>query len=328
MKDSIELTSSVLPNHMHCCTCTCVPLSVRPMKGRIIPPCHCLFKIESFSTLSKASVENYTSEEFEAGGYQWTLSIYPTGNKKKDGQHHISAYLNLMVSSSSSFPVGWEVNAIVNLFVYDFLRDEYFSYQDASTRHFHMLQTEWGISKFVDLVSFNDHSNGFLIEDACVFGAEIFVIKPPSKREHLSMIHEPPLLSYRWKFDNFSKVNLEKYESELFPAGNYRWKLVFYPNGTIEGKGNSVSLFLTVDTSSLPSNTKLYAHCILRVKDQVKGQHAETKFYRHFSSSNPTWGSRTLVPLATFKDPTKGFLEANSCILETEIKVLGLVKPL
>ncbi|KAI9080347.1 hypothetical protein K1719_037741 [Acacia pycnantha] len=163
-------------------------------RRRIIPPCQCLFKIESFSTLSKASVENYTSEEFEAGGYQWTLSMYPTGNKKKDGQDHISAYLNLTVSSSSSFPVGWEVNAIVNLFVYDFLRDECFSYQDASTRHFHNLQIEWGISKFVDLVLFHDHSNGFQIEDACIFGAEIFVIKPPSKQEYLSMITSSSVL--------------------------------------------------------------------------------------------------------------------------------------
>ncbi|KAI9080403.1 hypothetical protein K1719_037797 [Acacia pycnantha] len=307
---------------------TLIPLSVRPMKGRKVPPCHCLFKIESFSSLSKASVENYTSEEFEAGGYQWTLSIYPTGNKKKDGQDHISAYLNLTVSSSSSFPVGWEVNAIVNLFVYDFLRDECFSYQDASTRHFHKLQTGWGISKFVDLVSFKDPSNGFLIEDACVFGAEIFVIKPPSNQEYLSMIHEPPLLYYRWKFDNFSRRYSDNYESELFRAGNYRWYLNFYPNGHGEGEGNSVSLFLNVVTSSIPSNTKLYVHCIFRVKDQIKEQHAETKFYNHFSSSHPTWGSKKLLPLATLKDPTKGFLESDSCILETEFKVLGLVKAL
>ncbi|XP_028804215.1 uncharacterized protein LOC114759242 [Neltuma alba] len=306
-------------------SCALIPLSVRPMEGRKVPPCHYLFKIESFSFLSKASVENYTSEEFEAGGYKWTLSVYPTGNKIKDGQGHISVYLNLMVSSSSSFPDGWEVNAIVNLFVYDFLRDEYFSYQDASTRHFHKLQTECGISKFVDIVSFNDPSNGYLVEDACVFGAEVFVVKPPEE-ECLSMIDEPPPLSYRWKFDNFSRVSLEKYESELFLAGNYRWRLAFYPNGTGEGKGNSVSLFLTVDPSSIPPNTKLYVHCILRAKDQIKGQHAETKFYRHFSSSSPTWGSRMFVPLAKFKDPTKGFLEGNSCILETEFKVMGLVK--
>ena len=44
---------------------------------------------------------------------------------------------------------------------------------DASTTHFHKLQTEWGISKFMGLSSFNNPSNGYLVGDACVFGAEI-----------------------------------------------------------------------------------------------------------------------------------------------------------
>ncbi|XP_028769478.1 uncharacterized protein LOC114726928, partial [Neltuma alba] len=261
-------------------------------------------------------------------GYQWTLSIYPTGNKKKDGQDHVSVYLNLVVSSSSSFPAGWEVNAIVNLFVYDFLDEEYFSYEDAGTKRFHKLQTQWGIPKFIDLQSFHNPLNGFLSGDACILGAEIFVIKPPSKQECLSIIEEPPLLSYRWRFDNFSRANLEKYESALFFAGDYKWKLVVYPNGIYEGKGNSVSLFLTIDTPSIPPNTKIYVHCNLRVKDQIKGRHAETKFYRHFSSSDHTWGSRTLVPLAGLKDPAEGFLYGNSCIMEAEFKVLGLLKAL
>ncbi|XP_028769455.1 uncharacterized protein LOC114726898 [Neltuma alba] len=153
--------------------------------------------------------------------------------------------------------------------------------KDAGTKRFHKLQTQWGIPKFIDLESFEDPSNGFLIGDACVLGAEIFVIKPPSKQECLSIIEEPPLLSYRWRFDNFSRANLEKYESALFFAGDYKWKLVVYPNGMHEGKGNSISLFLTIDTSSIPSNTKLYVHCILRVKDQIKGRHAETKCEVH-----------------------------------------------
>ncbi|XP_054807455.1 uncharacterized protein LOC129309767 isoform X2 [Prosopis cineraria] len=243
----------------HMSFCAPIPLSDLPMKGRKAPPTHSLFKIKSFSLLSNASVEEYTSEEFEAGGYQWTLSIYPTGSKKKGAQFdasqykfdiaegcwarksdHISVYLNLMLSSSKSLPIGWEVNAIVNLFVYNFLRDEYCSHQDANVRRFHKLQTEWGIPKFMDLASFKDPSNGFLIEDTCAFGAEILVMKPPSKEEFLTMIDEPVPLSYRWKFDNFSKANLEKYESE-FLAGNYKWKLIFYPNGLLEGKGNNIS---------------------------------------------------------------------------------------
>ncbi|XP_028790666.1 uncharacterized protein LOC114746603 [Neltuma alba] len=279
--------------------CRCFPCT-----GRKASPSHCLFTINSFSLLSKASGEKYTSEVFEAGGYQWTLSIYPTGNEKRDGRDHISIYLNLIVRDSSLFPVSWEVNAIVNLFVYDSLRDEYFSTQDGSIRRFHELQREWGIAKFIDLASFKDPSNGYLRDDCCTFGAEIFIVKATYKGYCLSMIPAPPPLSYRWefsnfskaylekyesepflagdykwwKFDNFSKANLEKYESETFLAGDYKWKLIFYPNGNVEGLGNSISLFLSVDVSSIPPNTKLYVHCILRTKDQISDQHVESEW--------------------------------------------------
>lgn len=93
---------------------------------------------------------------------------------------------------------------------------------DGSTGRFHVLQTEWGIPKFIDLATFNDPSNGYLIDDTCVFGAEVFIVKPTSKGYYLSMIDEPPKL-YTWKFKNFSYASSETYNSESFVAGNYRW---------------------------------------------------------------------------------------------------------
>ncbi|XP_054813292.1 TNF receptor-associated factor homolog 1a-like [Prosopis cineraria] len=298
--------------------CCCFPYT----GGRKAPPSHCLFTINSFSLLS----EPYTSEKFEAGGYEWTLSVYPSGNKKRDGDHHISIYLNLIVQNSNLIPVGWEVNAITNLFVYDCLRDEYLSTQDASIRRFHELQTEWGIPKFIDLVSFNEPSNGYLMEDSCTFGAEIFVVKPTYQGLNISLRQEPPSLFYRWKFNNFSNSKFESYVSETFMAGDYKWKLTFYPNGFSEAWGNSISLFLTIDESSIPENTKLYVHCILRARDQINEQHVEEDFYRHFSKSNRLWGSRLFVPLAKLTDPTKGFLQRDSCIFEAEFKILGIVE--
>ncbi|KAI9080613.1 hypothetical protein K1719_037419 [Acacia pycnantha] len=299
--------------------CCCFPYT-----GRKEPPSHCLFTINSFSLLSKASLEKYTSDVFEAGGYQWTLSIYPNGNEEKDGRDHISIYLNLMVRKSN-FPVGWEVNAIVNLFVYDFLRDEYFSTQDASVRRFHELQTEWGIPAAIDLASFIDPSNGYLRDDSCTFGAEIFIVRPNTKGFCVSMVQEPPSLFYRWKFHNFSKAHRETYESEPFLAGDYKWNLLFYPKGCQEGEGNSISLFLTIDISSIPPNTKLYVHCILRAKDQVSDQHVEFQFYSHYSKLNPSWGSTSFVRLAKLRDPTKCLSKGDSCIFEAEFKVLGLI---
>jgi len=54
-------------------------------------------------------------------------------------------------------------------------------------------------------------------------------------------------------------------------------KLLLYPNGIVEGKGNSISLFLALDASPLPANTKLVVELIVRAKDQKSGGHAQNK---------------------------------------------------
>ena len=101
---------------------------------------------------------------------------------------------------------------------------------DASVRRFHVLKTEWGIDKFIDLDTFNDPSNGYLIDDTCVFGAEVFIVKTTNNGNCLSMIHEPATLSYSWKFNRFSSANLDKYESQPFVGGNYKWYTEMLPS--------------------------------------------------------------------------------------------------
>ena len=86
-----------------------------------------------------------------------------------------------------------------------------------------MLQTEWGIPKFIDLATFKDPLKGYLKNDTCVFGAEVFIVNPTSKGEYLSFIHEPMTSSFKWNFEDFSDASCEKYNSEIFVAGNHKW---------------------------------------------------------------------------------------------------------
>lgn len=83
------------------------------------------------------------------------------------------------------------------------------------------MKTKWGITKCIDLKSFHDPLNGYLIDDTCIFGAEVFVVKCVSKGECLSMIKEPAACYYLWKITEFSKLINETYESE--PFGDYNW---------------------------------------------------------------------------------------------------------
>ncbi|KAK4839146.1 hypothetical protein QYF36_019529 [Acer negundo] len=158
-------------------------------EGRNALPIHYLFKIEYFSLLSKSSIVEFCSDVFEAGGYKWKLWIYPTGDNSITGNDHVSVNLELL--ERSSLPSGWEVDVIANFFMYNHLQNKYFSNQDAKEMHYHSVSTKFGISKFIDLNTFSNRSNGYLFNDNCVFGVEVFVVKNSFKKGCLTMMHDP-----------------------------------------------------------------------------------------------------------------------------------------
>ncbi|XP_019418581.1 PREDICTED: BTB/POZ and MATH domain-containing protein 6-like [Lupinus angustifolius] len=301
-------------------------------KGRKAPPSHYSVKIQSFSLFSKNSLGKYESEEFEAADYKWNLIIYPNGNENADGQDHVSIYL--VLRDQSSLPAGEDVNAIVNFYVYNFLEDEYITTQDSSVRRFNVLKSDWGVSKFLDHATLNDPSKGYLIDDTCVFGVDVFVLNTKIKGECITMLEVPRVVSHSWKFDKFSGADLISYCSQPFFAGNYKWKIKFYPNGCGESHGTAISLFLNLDLSSLStsSNHKVLAKFTLRVKDSKNGKlYQRPEGLSHwyaFSNSCCAWGFSHFLPLARFKDPSVGFLGNDSCILEADVEVLGVVAPL
>eukprot|EP00258_Populus_trichocarpa_P046511 XP_024462530.1 ubiquitin carboxyl-terminal hydrolase 12 isoform X1 [Populus trichocarpa] len=137
------------------------------------PPIHYMVKIESFSSLGKNAVETYESGVFEAGGYKWKLVLYPNGNKSNNVKDHISLYLAMV--DASSLPRGWEVNVIFRLFLLDQNKDSYLVIQAGKERRFHGLKLECGFDQFIKLSTFNDARYGFVLEDTCVLGAEVFV---------------------------------------------------------------------------------------------------------------------------------------------------------
>ncbi|KAK0597490.1 hypothetical protein LWI29_025849 [Acer saccharum] len=117
------------------------------------------------------------------------LWIYPTGDKKRNVKDHISFYLELV--ETTSLPAGWEVNVVSNFFIYNHLQNKYLSNTDVVQTRYHSMNTIFGITKFIDLNTFSDPENGYLIDDTCVFGMEVFVVKNSFKEECLSMMGEP-----------------------------------------------------------------------------------------------------------------------------------------
>ncbi|XP_030495543.2 ubiquitin C-terminal hydrolase 12-like isoform X2 [Cannabis sativa] len=197
---------------------------------------------------------------------------------------------------------------------------------DARVRRFHTMKPKWGFARFMDLQTFNNPSNGYLVNDTCKFGAEIFIVKTASKVERLSMINNPLTCKFSWTFHNISRENLERYQSSSFVGGDYKWSIVFYPNGQSNEKSNNncCVVGLALD-STLPPDTSLFVHLMCRMRDQKYVNHFRKTDSKTFSSKNLARGFEDYMPLTKLNDPENGFLVGDRCIIDVEFKVLGLV---
>nr|XP_029146100.1 uncharacterized protein LOC112722669 isoform X1 [Arachis hypogaea] len=329
------------------------------------PPAHYVVRVELFSLLANNSIEKYVSEKFEAGGYKWKLVLHPSGNKGKNIKDHISLYLAL---DEASLPhPAWEIYVNFRLFLLDQNTDNFLVVQDATgkERRFYKMKAEWGFDKFITLKEFNDASKGYLVDDTCAFGAEVYVCKERSrsKGESIVMVKDSFTYKHVWEINNFSKLDLEFYDSKTFNAGNYEWynnhpvlfliyaskvylkyalkftyighnavscrKIKLYPKGNGPGFGSHLSLYLALSNpSTLSPVSKIYAQITLRILDQKQAKHHFGKANYWFSSSNHERGASRLIPLSYFTSQYQGFLVKDSCLVEAEVQILGVVEAL
>ncbi|XP_037493686.1 uncharacterized protein LOC119370159 [Jatropha curcas] len=141
------------------------------------------------------------------------------------------------------------------------------------------MKTEWGFDQFVLHDAFNDSSNGYLIDDRCVFGAEVFVVECTGKGERMSIVKELSNNAFTWKVQSWqSKENLK---SQVLDISGLKC-LSLYPNGNATEKGKSFSMYLVLEDSE----TKLNAEYILRVRDQLSEKHHEKEVTHQFGTKS------------------------------------------
>ncbi|KAK4714101.1 hypothetical protein R3W88_020008 [Solanum pinnatisectum] len=274
-------------------------------------PRHNLLKIESFSLLSESGIDKFESNEFEAAGHKY-------GNTDENGSRHISVYL--AISGTTSLPAGWEVNAVFTFFMFDQLRDNYLSVR-GKMRRFQPVKSLWGLAKFLSHNTFKEASNGYLVEDKCVLGAEIFVVQRQAIGECLSLVKSTDLFKQEWKICNFSKLG-EDWLSEEFTVGGYKWKLWLYPKGNVNNKGCNISIFLkSVDAKDFDHHEKVKVNCSIILKDQLNGGCKKLSYCIWFSTTTLTWGYPGFMPLTQLRDKKKGYLVNDCIVVEVELKV-------
>ncbi|KAM1327861.1 hypothetical protein ACFX13_012240 [Malus domestica] len=293
-------------------------------------PTHYTIKIGSFSWLTEIFADKYESGGFEAGGYKWKLVLYPNGNKKKNVEGHISVYLEMV--GADSLQTGCEVYVDFRFFLLDQNKGTFLVLQDANKKEicFHGMMRYSGFDKLIALKSFTDASNGYVIDDSCVIGAEVFVCKEKraGKGESISMIEVGVMCKHVWKVENFSKLSADCCESEPFTAGERKWKILLYPEGNGDGKGTHISLFLELDDPEKVPGFKVFAEFSLRIVDQMHAKHEWFIANNWFSNSTRDWGWSTFLKLETFNQAHKGFLLNDTCILEAEVTIHGIAEGL
>ncbi|KAM7468190.1 hypothetical protein LguiB_015752 [Lonicera macranthoides] len=274
-----------------------------------IPPADCTLKIRRFSLILQTLQS--LSATFETGGYKWRLVLYPTGDKRRNVSGYLSVYLVALVDTDT-LASGWEVDVNFKLFIYQqhHIHDEqYTTFQDVEGKvaHFDQEKTENGFPKLISLAIFNDASNGYLVDDSCVIGAEVVVIKTNStfrrKVETLSTIRHMGGGFIYWKVPNFSKLNQECYHSPVFCASGKKWMLELFP-----GVGN----FLSLNLFLVRPETYVNRNFVQRFwKRRAKIVPVEAGFRACFGAeSEGMWGFgfAKFISLDELKDESKGYM--------------------
>ncbi|GMH18156.1 hypothetical protein Nepgr_019997 [Nepenthes gracilis] len=292
------------------------------------PPASYLFEIESFKSLTNSILDApskyFETTEFEAGGFNWLLSLYPTGNKDDDGGDHISLYLKLV----DRLDQGDSIDATFKFFVYDYKRRAYLTVQDLREQCFDEMEKERGISRVLPLSDFTNASNGFLKNDRCKFGVEVFVADTVAKTASLSTLNERSDSTFVWWIQDFSKLSDPAFSNEFLMEGR-SWKLKLAPKGHASGLHKSLSASLVLnDATDLTNGKKVYVEHELRLKNFQGPQDTDIARITRawYSRSNGCeWGTDNLISLSELHDPSKGFLLEDKLILEVKLNLVFLM---
>ncbi|KAL8482880.1 hypothetical protein ACS0TY_025787 [Phlomoides rotata] len=291
---------------------------VAKLETREASPSHFLVKFESFSSFGKNGIHKFETGEFGAGGYKWRLIIYPNEDKTGIDSNYLSMYL--AISDTTSLPASLEVNAVFSFFLFNQISCNYL-YSLGRTCRFLPMKQVWGISKFMSMKLLMDPSNGFLIDNNCVFGAEVFILEKSAVFECLSPknVTVPyKRVSLEWEISNFSKLG-DVWTSEQFVVGGHKWDVSVYPKGNKSGKGCYLEVYLHLIDSKSVKVKACFSVCI---KDQMNNKHdKKTVDSRWFTQSQVNWGWPSFIELNTLEDPRNGFIIKDCCHLEIELSV-------
>ncbi|KAL6139564.1 hypothetical protein ACLB2K_057868 [Fragaria x ananassa] len=255
------------------------------------------------------------------------LVIYPKGNKKKKAEDHISVYLQ--IAGAKSLETGWEVYVDFRFFLLYQNKNVYMVFEDAFTKRncIHGAKLDVGFDKLVPLDEFHDASHGYLVDDKCVFGAEVFVCKETRRGmgECVSRVKNPITYKHIWKVRNFSSLADPYYTSEPFTAGGQIWIIKLYPKG-VDQQNRRISVLLhLVGRKATPLATKVFVEFSMRIVNPLINSIYWSRtdpVKRCFTIGGLGYGCRGFVTL----DNLTRIVFFDTCTIETVLTVHGITE--
>ncbi|XP_048427956.1 uncharacterized protein LOC125471523 isoform X3 [Pyrus x bretschneideri] len=139
------------------------------------------------------------------------------------------------------------------------------------------------------------------------------------KGESISKIKDAVKCKHVWKVENFSKLGTECCKSEPFTAGEWKWKILLYPEGIGEGKGTHISLFLKLDDPKKVPGSKVFAECSMRIVDQMHAKH------EWFIDDHCVFGERTSLFVKKEEQEMECLSMVKNACMSLKKMVTGLV---
>ncbi|CAH8358644.1 unnamed protein product [Eruca vesicaria subsp. sativa] len=263
-----------------------------------------LMLVDGMSNLMTGEIENCASSDIYVGGLKWNIILASEGG---------CLHFGLMISDSKCTGSNWKVNCTVKLTLYS----------DASSllHQNHTTGVCFDANNTVVFVSIpvNNLKESYTVNDKSVFSAEITEVRPRfldvtsiprtmGTAESIKLVEvERNKSKFTWKITRFSSFVGEHNSSYQFTVGPRRWYLRMCPKGTLEGKGNSLSLYLHAADYVTGPKTNTLAVFKLRVLDQLKRNHHELGQQFWFGSDGQK-GEAKFLALDKLHKASNGFL--------------------
>lgn len=127
------------------------------------------WKIENFSRLN---VDKLYSEPFVLSGYPWRILLFPKG--KSGAVNQLPIYLEAMKTTNMS--EGWKRDVKFKFAVFNQAEANRTITKETS-HEFSASQDDWGFPSLISLTELLDPGRGFIVNDTCIIGVEIFFRK-------------------------------------------------------------------------------------------------------------------------------------------------------